>query len=1097
MFDESSRRLLRSAPDLNGLDAEGIDELLTEAHVVLATVRANSNEEEVDATLNRVRRLATTFEAYVALGLRPDQRRAAAFVAASAHQILARKLNLRGERPTLLSSDAVDAALASTLLFLIAERTADAHEAASQLRARGEPRAARRSLILSIREFARSELRSLNERDLDEDRIPNGDSRETATDLLFQECNHVVQGLAREALGLTDDDEAVRSDFASRLNRVMKLSRTIEKGLPDELEGSIHLQFAGPYHMAALLLRLIGGVRETMLIKLPVPGGTRAAPWTSWLASQAATRPFLWTNHLAAVRTGYLDRGKSMVMTSPTGSGKTTLSVLKIAATRCAGKGVIYLAPTHALVDQVEEDLSGEVGHLEPKSVEDLEIDDLGDRLPDLAVMTPERCLALLNSEPTLFNNVGLLVFDEFHLIGADAIGKIGPSDNRAIDAMLALLSFSAVRRDADLLLLSAMVSNGREIADWLSQLHGRKVLSFDDPWKPTRQLRSCVIYDRKKVFKAQDKAQRQPTKKQRGLVPVRPLGLFSLIAGWHPKAQEKLVIRPLTKYRPPLTRNQYGKLTSNRNIVAAEIAAEYAAAGKRVIVFCADTKGCSSVQKRIGEMLKPADIPLSDAHEALRAAALADVGTQEATFDPSGQRAAVHHGDLLAVERRLTEGVFRSKRPAGNISQGLEIIAATSTIAQGLNLPCDVVVLAGTDRSAKDDPDGNPRTDLRPHEILNALGRAGRAAYAATGVAIVVPANPIIVDPVTPKNFPFNSPLPIIFSDRDACSSIIDPIEQLLDQIESVSSDNPRIQGMIRRLSAVAEDGTIGFDGIARGSFGYHKRRALDQDAADSWLTARRLALETAAAGLADPPVLSWQQALAVRSGVPPEMVARLNAAYDAAPNKAVTTGDWTEWLLDVSIKSANDLTLFIRASSLEAVFGRAWTNEQGRDAVVAPILEAIKIMTRMWCNGITIVEIEAYILSVIHANEGEVKQKASRSATAHRARRFAIRILPDIGFLCGLFAQVATHRSIESGVDVVPIVPMLQRMVKAGDHDRHHAILRTETKNPSRVLSLQECEQLRQHFSAGYQDPIEAVQGDISRARMLQDFDDLDELF
>lgn len=34
----------------------------------------------------------------------------------------------------------------------------------------------------------------------------------------------------------------------------------------------------------------------------------------------------------------------------------------------------------------------------------------------------------------------------------------------------------------------------------------------------------------------------------------------------------------------------------------------------------------------------------------------------------------------------------------------GLNVIAATSTIAQGLNLPCDVVILAGTDRSVEDD---------------------------------------------------------------------------------------------------------------------------------------------------------------------------------------------------------------------------------------------------------------------------------------------------------------------------------------------------------------------------------------------------------
>lgn len=554
-----------------------------------------------------------------------------------------------------------------------------------------------------------------------------------------------------------------------------------------------------------------------------------------------------------------------------------------------------------------------------------------------------------------------------------------------------------------------------------------------------------------------------------------------------------------LTSYQPPLLRNQYGKLTSNRNIVAAEIAAEYAALGKRVIVFCADTRACGSVRDHVNQLLKPANVPLNEAHEALRAAALADVGSAKAAFDPFGVQAAVHHGDLLPIERRLTEGVFKSGRPADQAVLGLDVVAATSTIAQGLNLPCDVVILAGTDRSAKDDPNGNPRKDLKPHEVLNALGRAGRAAYAATGVAIVIPADPIFIDP-SELNFPPISPLPIVFSEKDACSPVIDPIEQLLDHVEGSAISDPRMQGMIRRLSAVAQDGTIGFDGIARRSFGYHRRRALNEDAANGWLRARREALKAAAAALTDLPVLNWQQELAVRNGVPPEIIARLDAAYDIVPGQAVTTAEWFDWLLDKCIRSASDLMLIVRSGSLETVFGRAWTNTPDRTNAVAQIRSALKVMTRMWCEGKTLVEIEAYLLAFIHAHEGEVTNRASQSATAHRARRFAIRILPDIGFLSGLLAQVSSHRAAKEGTEVAPIVSMLQRMVKAGDHDRHHAVLRTTTQNASRVLSLQTCNELRHHFTAGSWDPIEAVQGDIRRALILQGFeefgDDLEDL-
>lgn len=203
-------------------------------------------------------------------------------------------------------------------------------------------------------------------------------------------------------------------------------------------------------------------------------------------------------------------------------------------------KSVVYLAPTHALVDQVETDMSAQIGGLEAVSVvEDVALEELGERLPPFSVMTPERCLALLGFAPELFDKVGLLVFDEFHLISADDPKTSSKVSARAIDAMLALLTFLRHRKQADLLLLSAMVANGAEIARWLRGVTGREVEPFDDPWKPTRQLRSCVIYDRSDVAQAAKEALRMKSKAAQNRVPAQPLGLFSLISGWHPKRPE------------------------------------------------------------------------------------------------------------------------------------------------------------------------------------------------------------------------------------------------------------------------------------------------------------------------------------------------------------------------------------------------------------------------------------------------------------------------------------------------------------------------------------------------------------------------------
>ena len=108
---------------------------------------------------------------------------------------------------------------------------------------------------------------------------------------------------------------------------------------------------------------------------------------------------------------------------------------------------------------------------------------------------------------------------------------------------MLALLSFMNYRQNADLLLLSAMVANGKEIRNWLHSTTGQTVHCFNDPWKPTRQLRSCVIYDDAEVRSSAAETVLLPTRKEQNAIPVQPFGLFSLLSGWHPERPEKLAV--------------------------------------------------------------------------------------------------------------------------------------------------------------------------------------------------------------------------------------------------------------------------------------------------------------------------------------------------------------------------------------------------------------------------------------------------------------------------------------------------------------------------------------------------------------------------
>lgn len=91
MFDTTTARLIRSAPALDGLDLERLPEDLTAAYSELVAFRvANRRRRDIVPAerLERLRRLANTYEALTIVGA-PDENAAAAFVAASAHRLLA------------------------------------------------------------------------------------------------------------------------------------------------------------------------------------------------------------------------------------------------------------------------------------------------------------------------------------------------------------------------------------------------------------------------------------------------------------------------------------------------------------------------------------------------------------------------------------------------------------------------------------------------------------------------------------------------------------------------------------------------------------------------------------------------------------------------------------------------------------------------------------------------------------------------------------------------------------------------------------------------------------------------------------------------
>ncbi len=1101
MYDAVTNALIAGAPALDGLDPTNLREELTAAYVEIAAARLSLDQvdaafsPELTRLLGRMGRLADAYEARIVLGLDGDRRRSIAFVAGSARQFmtLASRLRRPDVATTQLDEDAVGAEIAAALLFLISERSSDAFEAARDIHAAGEPDPIRRALILALSRLARGRLQEIADMDLPAERLAAPDPFGYAADLLFRELLSGVILLAQDGLGLVEGDGVTAA--VDRFERVRRLAVDTDTDGDAPIPAGLRAvtAFAGPHHLAGLLLRAAGTFRDSALVRTPAPGGADFERWTKWLRGEAARWPYVWENHRRAIATGYLNCGQSMIMTSPTGSGKTTLAALKIAATIISGKSVVYLAPTHALVGQVERDLNERIGELATaESVDDTTIEDVLPALPTLAVVTPERCFALLTFAPELFANVGLLVFDECHLLGVADRGG-GPIvrrvDRRGVDAMLCLLTFISIAPNADLLLLSAMVSNGPEVASWLQSLTERPVHAFDDRWKPTRQLRCCVTYAYRELLSARVAAN---TKGGAAGVAAVPLGLFSLISGWNPGAPDKLLLRPLAPGPVALgsSNHRLGRryITANRFEVAASIADRFERAGLKVIIFCDSIPRCVSTANSLNQGREAHAPARDDEQEAWRAAAVSELGGVKGLYDAGERRAAVHHGELLPEERRLVETLFRNRQ------SGVNVLAATSTLAQGLNLPCEVVILAGTDRVDDGDPAETTRSPLAAHEILNALGRAGRAGQSAIGLAVVVPGQPIACDPAS-KQVAQSDDLPIIFSEDDQCLPLADPLTTLFDQIEVAAVVAPEAQYLLRRVAASlgANADAAAFNGLVRRTFGFYQRFTDNAAAADAWLAQRRATLTAAIQATAEPPALPWEEELAAKTGATRRFIAALAKAYATAPRDTVDAEPWIDWLLDQFDPAYDDVDAFLRPDTMARVFGRAYTTQPDDMARRRLALLGVRAMLKPWFAGEPLLQLEARLAGFIIAYEIGVKQPSRADAKAKHARRFALRLAPDLGFLCGILAQVAAKRDADEGKEPPPMLQFLPQLVRRGYATPYHFALSRDLPLASRVEIHQAYVGLAGKLQRSASDDWSIVRDKLLIAQVNFDFHDL----
>jgi len=312
---------------------------------------------------------------------------------------------------------------------------------------------------------------------------------------------------------------------------------------------------------------------------------------------------FLLPVQEVAVQRYDLFEGRSLVISSPTSSGKTFVGEMAAMRATFAGKRVLYLTPLRALAEEKYHTFRTRYEAYGVKVVvatrdrrefdRDIEQGDF-----HLAVLVYEKLSQLLVRHPHLLRTVALVVVDELQMLG-------DPERGPGLELSLAKLLASDPR--PQLLGLSAVLREAQQVADWLEA----DLLFQED--RPVELYRGVLLGDRFR-YKAYNSGE---------------------------EGEERLAAVESEDPRELLCANV-------KHLVAK---------GEQVLVFLKGKRDTVQCAAALAEVL--ALPPARDALTALEPLEETALKAQLRTAFAGG--VAFHHADLTPEERALVETYYRS----------------------------------------------------------------------------------------------------------------------------------------------------------------------------------------------------------------------------------------------------------------------------------------------------------------------------------------------------------------------------------------------------------------------------------------------------
>ncbi len=402
----------------------------------------------------------------------------------------------------------------------------------------------------------------------------------------------------------------------------------------------------------------------------------------------------LWPSQLEAASRA-VDPEDDLVVALPTGAGKTRIAEMCILRSLASDQRVIYVTPLRALSAQVERDLSQTFLPLgfSVSSLYGSAGTESGDqetlREGKIVVSTPEKLDFALRNDPTIIDDVGLVVLDEGHMLGL----------NEREVRYEALIQRLLRRPDAGsrrIVCLSALFPSPEEMGDlvaWIRQ---------DEPgtpahstWRPTRQ-RFGVL---------------------RWLLDAARLDVKV-------EGESPFIPRFIESWQPPEGSRRRREFPADKNELTLAAAWRFVEQEKDVLIYCPLRKSVESLGKLVLKSIKHGVLgPLKEVNQRILDAMATGsewLGADHPAVQCLQYGVALHHGGLPRPFLNDVERLLQSR--------DCPVAISSPTLAQGLNLSASVLLVPNIWRKAQIIPVA---------EFANVAGRAGRAFVDLEGLVL------------------------------------------------------------------------------------------------------------------------------------------------------------------------------------------------------------------------------------------------------------------------------------------------------------------------------------------------------------------------